>query len=110
MSGGPPGQPHHVDYYFHFPEEEYIKATGGHAFKLPEYYRKSMKEIESKLKSGDISKHEIEEFFHFLEHLSHEIREVLHEEKNEGISNLDLEKELRKVAALLNQLGNKEHD
>ncbi|MFH0875218.1 MAG: hypothetical protein V1859_04735 [archaeon] len=110
MSGGPPGTPHHVDYFFHDTEEDMIHAAGSRAYDLPEYHKKSLKQIESKLKSGEVDKHELHEFSHFLEHLSHQIREVLGQEKAEGISNLELEKHLRKIAALLNMIASKDHE
>jgi len=99
-----PGAPH-VDYFFHFQEHDFIHHVHGRAYALPDYHVKSIKEIEEKLRSGHISHHESEEYFEFLEHLSHELRDVLQQEKAEGISNLELEKHLRKVAALMNQLA-----
>ena len=81
------------------------KEAGSRVYSLSEYDRKSVKEIESRLKSKEISKKEIDVYFEFLEKLSLKIRGVLQKEKGEGITNLKLEKDLRKITGLMNQVA-----
>ena len=106
---GQQGQGHglkHGDDHGHFPEEELLKDIGSRAYRLKKYEKQNIKKIESRLKnSKELTKKELQEYQHYLEHLSHELKEILQEEHAEGIHNLQLEKDLRKVAQLLGQVS-----
>ncbi len=90
---------------FHVPDEEILKEVGNRAYRLNKHQKENIEEIEKRLKSGEaLPQKELEEYQEYLEHLSIELKEILHEEQAERISNLKLEKELRKVAQLLSQV------
>ncbi len=96
----------HGDDHGHFPEEELLKEVGSRAYKLKHYEKANIKEIEAKLTSGEeIGHKELHEYQHFLEHMSHELKEILQEEHGDHIHNMQLEKDLRKVAQLLSQVS-----
>lgn len=111
MSGGAPGgggHGHglpHADDHGHFPEEELLKEVGSRSYKLKPYEEANLSEIERKLHSGEhLDHHELHEYQHYLEHMSHELKEVLQEEHHDHIHNLQLEKDLRRVAMLLQEV------
>jgi hypothetical protein len=110
-NGHYPGQPGHHgikqgDDHGHYPEEEVLKEVGSRAYKLKAYERANIKNIENRLRSGkELTKKELHEYQHYLDHFSHELREILQEEKAEGISNIQLERDLRKVAQLLGKVS-----
>jgi len=110
--GGYPGQQgqghglKHAGDHGHFPDEELLKDIGNRAYRLKKYEKQNIKKIESKLKnSKELTKKELHEYQHYLEHFSHELKEILQEEQSEHIHNLQLEKDLRKVAQLLGQVS-----
>ena len=91
---------------FHLPDEELLKQLGNRAYKLKPYQKKNIEEITKRLTSGrELTKDELELYLSHLEKLSYELKEILQEEQAEKISNLQLEKELRKVAQLLGQVS-----
>jgi hypothetical protein len=89
----------------HYPEEDLVKDVGSRAYQLKKHEKKNLEAIERKIHSGDVDSHELHEFLHYLEEFSHEIREILQEEKSEGISNIELERDLRKVAQLIGEIS-----
>jgi len=96
----------HADDHGHFPEEELLKDVKNREYKLKPYERANIKEIENKLKSGEeLSHDELHEYQHLLEHMTHELKEILQEEHGDHIHNMQLEKDLRKVAQLLSQVS-----
>ena len=96
----------HAEDHGHYPEEELLNQVGSRAYKLKDYERANIKAIESRLKSGkDITKKELEEYLHYLDEFSHELKEILQEEKAEEISNIQLERDLRKVAQLMGEVS-----
>jgi hypothetical protein len=111
MAGGPPGGHgghglKHGHDHGHFPEEEILKEVGSRAYSLKKFEKDNIKKIEKALKSGEeLSHKELHEYQHYLEHLSHELKEILQDEHGEHIHNLQLEKDLRKVAQLLGQVS-----
>ncbi|MEK6916697.1 MAG: hypothetical protein AABW92_03045 [Nanoarchaeota archaeon] len=79
---------------------------GSRAYTLSIHEKENINQIEKHLRSGkEISKHELHEFQHYLEHASHELKEILQEEHGDHIHNLQLEKELRRVAQLLGEIS-----
>jgi hypothetical protein len=114
MSGGggyyPGQQPQHglkkTEDHGHFPEEELLKDIGNRAYKLKDYEKKNIKNIEDRLKSGkELTKKELEQYLHYLDEFSHELKEILQEEKSEEISNIQLERDLRRVAQLMGEVS-----
>ena len=102
--GGHHGLPHGDD-HGHFPEESLLHDVHGREYKLKHYEKSNIKEIENKLKSGEeLSHHELHEYQHLLEHMSHELKAILQEEHGDHVHNMQLEKDLRKVAQLLGQV------
>lgn len=96
----------HADDHGHFPEEELLKEVKDRAYKLKPYQKINIKEIEVRLKSGEEMTHkELHDYQHFLEHMSHELKEILQEEHGDHIHNMQLEKDLRKVAQLLSEVS-----
>ncbi len=96
----------HADDHGHFPDEEILKEVGNRAYKLEDHIKENIKNIEKRLRSGkELTKHELHEYLHYLDHLSHELKHVLQEEKAEHISNIQLERDLRKVAQLLGEVS-----
>ena len=108
MAYGYPQQPEKVKKAtgkFHHPDEEVLKELGNRAYKLKPYQKKNIEEISRRLTSGqELNKDELENYQSYLEKLSYELKEILQEEQAEKISNLPLEKDLRKVAQLLGQV------
>lgn len=104
-----PGQQHHglkhADDHGHIPEESLLKDVPSRAYKLKPHEKKNIEHIEKKLKSGEITKKELHEILHYLEHFSHELKEILEEEREEHIVNMELEKNLRKVAQLMGEVS-----
>ena len=91
---------------FHHPDEEIVKELGDRGYKLKPYEKKNIEEISKDLNSGqEIEKKELEEYQSYLEKFSYELKEILQEEQAERISNLQLEKDLRRVAQLLGQVS-----
>jgi hypothetical protein len=113
MAGGyyPGGQPQqhglkHGEDHGHYPEEEVLKEIGSRAYKLKAYEKANLKNIEDRLKGGkDLTKKELEEYLHYLDEFSHEIKEILQEEKTEEISNIQLERDLRRIAQLMGEVA-----
>ncbi|NTV23571.1 MAG: hypothetical protein HGA85_04310 [Nanoarchaeota archaeon] len=111
MAGGYPGQqPHHglkhADDHGHYPEEEVLKEVGHRAYKLKDHEKKNLNSIEERLRSGkELSKKELETYLHFLDEFSHEIKEILQEEKAEEIANIQLERDLRRIAQLMGEVA-----
>ncbi|MFH2020157.1 MAG: hypothetical protein ABIJ34_02020 [archaeon] len=113
MSGGYPaqqgGEHHglkHAGDHGHYPDEELLKEVGSRTYKLKPHEEANIKEIESRLRnSKEMSHHELHEYQHFLEHMTHELKDILQEEAGEHIHNLQLEKDLRKVAQLLGEVS-----
>ena len=112
MAGpNPYGQPghhglKHADDHGHFPEEELLKDVGSRAYKLKDYETANIKNIELRLHSTrELTKKELHDYLHYLDHLSHELKEILQDEKSEGISNIQLERDLRKVAQLMGEVS-----
>jgi hypothetical protein len=103
--GGAGGQEGPIDSFYHKPFGEMLKDVENKEYHLPKYYLKSLDEIESKLKSGQIAKKEMKEYFVFLDTLSHEVSEILVNEKAVHISNIELEKHFRRITQLLNQVS-----
>ncbi|MEM3374089.1 MAG: hypothetical protein QXE31_02600 [Candidatus Woesearchaeota archaeon] len=95
----------HADDHGHVPEEELLKDVPPRAYKLKPHEKKNLEYIEKKLKSGEITKKELHDILHFLEHFSHELKEILEVEREEHIVNMELEKELRKVAQLMGEVS-----
>ena len=94
-----------ADDHGHIPEDVVLKQAGDRSYQLQPHEKKSLKNIEDRLKSGDdLTAHELHEYQHFLEHFTHEIKEILQEEKAEHIHNIGLERELRRAAQLLGQV------
>ncbi|MBT3721252.1 hypothetical protein HN789_07225 [archaeon] len=90
---------------FFYPDEEILKQLGNRAFSLKKHQKENIEEIEKRLKSGqELPKKELEDYQTYLEELSYKLKEILHDEQSEKISNLKLEKDLRKVAQLLGQI------
>jgi hypothetical protein len=103
--GGGHGLKHAGD-HGHFPEEELLKDLGNRSYRLKPHEAANIREIETKLRnSKEMSHTELHEYQHFLEHMTHELKEILQEEAAEHIHNLQLEKDLRKVAQLLGEVS-----
>jgi len=95
----------HADDHGHIPEEEVLKQAGSRAYTLKKHEKESIRKIEKRLSSSEeLTKHELHEYQHYLEHLIHELKEILQEEKAEHIHNLQLERDLRKIAQLLGKI------
>ncbi|MBD3283211.1 hypothetical protein GF396_02865 [Candidatus Pacearchaeota archaeon] len=105
MAGQEGHNPFHADFYYHVPLGKFLEDAGDKTYKLPEYYKRALKDIETKLKSGEVSKKELHNFFEFLEHLGEELKHILGQEKSVGLTNMELERHLRKVTTLLNQVS-----
>ncbi len=112
MAQGPyyQGQPQHglkhAEDHGHYPEEEVLKDVGSRAYKLKEYEKANLKNIENRLKGGkELTKKELDEYLHYLDEFSHELKEILQEEKAENISNIQLERDLRRVAQLMGEIS-----
>lgn len=109
MAYGYPQQPEKIKKAtgnFHLPDEELLNQLGNRAYKLKPYQKKNIDEIEKQLTSGqELTKEELEGYQSYLEKFSYELKEILQEEQAEKISNLQLEKDLRKVAQLLGQVS-----
>ncbi len=112
MAGGyyPGQQPQHGlkkgEDHGHFPEDESLKEVGSRAYKLKDYEKKNLKNIEDRLRGGkELTKKELEDYLHYLDEFSHELKEILQEEKEENISNIQLERDLRKVAQLMGEIS-----
>jgi hypothetical protein len=111
--GGYPGQPgaghhglKHAGDHWHIPEEEILKEVGPRAYSLKSHEKANLDNIEKRLKSGkELTHHELHEYMHYLDEFSHELREILQEEKSEEISNLQLERDLRRVAQLMGEIS-----
>src|SRR3989338_6404178 len=94
----------HGDDHGHFPEEEVLKDVGNRAYKLKKHEDENIKYIEERLRSGkELTKKELHEYLHYLDEFSHELKEILQEEKGENITNIQLERDLRRVAQLLGE-------
>jgi hypothetical protein len=92
--------------FFHLPEEEEIRHVHGKPYMLPAHVKSSLGSIEDRLKSNaELTKKELNDYFHYLDHLSSEVRDILQMEKAEAISNMDLEREFRKIGQLINQVS-----
>ena len=103
--GGHHGLPHGYD-HGHFPEEEMLNEMGDRSYKLSPHEKDSLNEIEKVLKSGEhIDHHELHEYQHFLEHFTHHMKHILQEEHQSHIHNMQLEKDLRKAAQLLQEIS-----
>ncbi len=90
----------------HYPEEEVLKEAGHRAYSLKPYEKNNLDNIEKRLRSGkELTHHELHEYMHYLDQFSHELREILQEEKAEEISNLQLERDLRRVAQLMGEIS-----
>ncbi|MBU0756737.1 MAG: hypothetical protein KKF44_01615 [Nanoarchaeota archaeon] len=103
--GGGQGGGGHESGFFHAPFGEMLKNAGHKEYHMPKYYLRSLDEIESKLKTGQLSKKELKDYFTFLDTLSHEIEIILGNEKAVHISNIELEKHFRRITQLLNQVA-----
>ena len=104
--GGHGHGPKHGDDHGHYPEEELLKQMGNRAYSLTHNEKENVDEIERQLKSGNRFSHdELHQFQHYLEHASHELKEILQEEQEDHIHNLQLEKDLRRVAQLLGEVS-----
>lgn len=96
----------HADDHGHFPEEEVLKEVGNRAYRLKKHEEENIRRIEERLKGGKaVTKKELHEYLHYLDEFSHEIKEILQEEKSENISNIQLERDLRRVAQLLGEVS-----
>ena len=96
----------HADDHGHFPEEEVLKEVGNRAYKLKDHEKANINNIEARLRSGkELTHKELHEYLHYLDEFSHELKEILQEEKAEGISNIQLERDLRKVAQLMGEIS-----
>ena len=105
QQGGQHGLKHAED-HGHYPEEEVLKAVGNRAYSLKPHEKANLDSIEKRLRSGkELTVHELHEYMHYLDEFSHELREILQEEKAEEISNLQLERDLRRVAQLMGEIS-----
>ena len=92
--------------YGHFPDEELLKDIGSRAYQLKEHEKANLKNIEERLRSGkSLSLKELHEYQHYLEHMSHELKDILQDEHAENIQNIQLERDLRKVAQLMGEVA-----
>ncbi|MBN1502470.1 hypothetical protein JW930_02920 [Candidatus Woesearchaeota archaeon] len=92
--------------HYHTPEEQLVEDIHGKRYRLKPYQQQSLKSIEEKLKSGsEFTKKELHEYQEYLDELSEKIREALTAEKADGISNIELERDLRRIGVLLNQVS-----
>lgn len=95
-----------ADDHGHFPEEEILKDLGSRAYKLKPHEKESINEVEQALRSGQtVDKDTLHHYQHFLEHLTFELKEILQEEHGDHIHNMQLEKDLRKVAQLMQEIS-----
>src|SRR3989344_764687 len=85
-----------------YPAEEYLKDTGDRSYKLKEFERTNLDQI--KLRINIAGKNELHEYLSYLDNFSYELKEILEMEKAEGISNIKLEHDLRKVAQLIGDI------
>jgi vacuolar-type H+-ATPase subunit I/STV1 len=96
----------HTSDHGHVPEEEVLKEVGNRAYQLKPHEKANIKNIESSLRSGkELSHKELHEYMHYLDEFSHELKEILQSEKAEEISNIQLERDLRKVAQLMGEIS-----
>ncbi|MBN1386401.1 hypothetical protein JW968_05515 [Candidatus Woesearchaeota archaeon] len=84
---------------------EYIRKYCEACYKLPYYDRQSLYEIERMLKDKEYKdKETAEQHLAYLEHLSDKTKEILSSEKRQGLNNLELEEDLRKMDSVFRQL------
>jgi hypothetical protein len=104
MGGG--GGIKHGDDHGHFPEDVVLGQVGDRSYKLQPYEKANIKHIEARLKSGkELTHKELHDFMHYLDHFSHHIKHILQEEQMEHISNIQLERDLRKIAQLMGEIS-----
>lgn len=94
------------DDFRHYPDNEYIKELGDRGYRLRDFERSNIAAIEERLKIGGLTSAESHDYFDYLDKLSLEIREILQEEKEQGIANVQLEKDLRVIGQLLTVILN----
>lgn len=85
--------------------DEYIKKVGECCYQLPFYDRQSINEIESTIERNKYKDRDTaEQHLTYLEHLQGKLRSILAEEKRSGLSNPELEADLRKVDQVFRKL------
>ncbi len=93
-----------VQDFWHYPDEVYLRDAGDRIYKLKDYEINNIEQIKKILSHSDFSKNDLNEYLEYLEFMTHDIREILEQEKAEGLSNIKLEQELRQIASLMGQI------
>ena len=87
------------------PMGEYIKDIGRRGYRITKTDDVSLKNIEKRLTSGkNLTVNELSDYQDYLDGISQNIRSIIQMEKAEGIANMGLEGQLRKIVQMLNQV------
>jgi hypothetical protein len=84
--------------------EEYLKSAGDRSYIIKEHEKSNLESIRSRVAGKLALKPELFEYLSYLDNFAYKLREILELEKLEGISNIRLEGELRRIAQLIGEV------
>jgi hypothetical protein len=90
--------------FWNYPAEEYLKSAGDRSYIIKDYEKNNLESIRSRVSGKIAAKSELFDYLSYLDNFAYKLREILELEKLEGISNIRLESELRRIAQLIGEV------
>lgn len=100
--GRQPGNYQDMNGNLPYSTEDYVRDTGNRSYSLPVHEKKNITQIKERLDVA--TKNELQAYVNYLDNLLKDLKQIIQKEQGEGISNIMLENEIRKIGILIGEV------